>query len=433
MIEYKKPNTKEEFKKNFKEKKPLMNKTEALVESSKCLFCYDPPCMKACPTKIDIPLFIKQIHTGNVYGAAQTIYKSNWLGNACAVVCPTGVLCEGSCVYTKEDILPVQIGRLQHFATQYIIGNRLKTFEQGFDIQKKVAIIGAGPAGIACACELKTIGYKVDIFETKSAPSGLISHGIAPYKISNEDALFEVEFLKNQLNFNIFYNEKINSKQQIMDLESKYDAIFIGVGIGSTANLNISGENLNNVIGAVEWIEKLRKQEHQTTIGENVIVLGGGNTAMDAATESAKLGAKNVVLAYRGSKEDMKAYPFEYELAVSCGVDGLFYAQPIEILGKEKVEGVRFKNTLNQEEFIINCDFLIKATGQAKHLELFSLIDNLTIDDRKKIKVNQDTFQTTNPKYFAGGDAVNGGSEVVNAAFEGKMAGIGIHNFLKNK
>ena len=440
MAEYKKPTTKEEFDKNFKQKKPLMNDTEAYYEASRCLFCYDAPCMQACPTHIDIPLFIKQIHTNNITGSSKTIFDANWLGNACGIVCPTGVLCEGACVYNLQDVPPVQIGRLQNYATNKTISAGKTIFKVGESNGKKIAIIGAGPAGIACACEARTLGYDVDIFEAKSNPSGLMVHGIAPYKITNEEVLKEIDYLQSQLGFNIKYDSAINSKEELSKLENDYDAIFLGVGLGKTASLGLDGENKEGVIGAVEFIEELRMKNHKTHVPKKVVVIGGGNTAMDAASESARMGARKTVLAYRNSKEKMGAYGFEYDLAIGAGVDSLFNVSPIAIVGNGKVEGVKFAKTEmvdgklqtnKSNTFIVRCDMVIKATGQAKQGGFYELIDNLEIDSKTRIVVDETTFQTSNPKYFAGGDAVNGGAEVVNAAYDGKMAAQGIYQWLK--
>ena len=438
MAEYKRPKTKAEFDKNFKQKKPLMNDTEAFYEASRCLFCYDAPCIQACPTSIDIPLFIKQIHTDNITGASKTIFDSNWLGNACGVVCPTGVLCEGACVYNHQDVPPIQIGRLQNYATNKTIDAEKVIFKVGEANGKKIAIIGAGPAGIACACEARTLGYDVDIYEAKDKPSGLTVYGIAPYKITNEEVLKEVEYLQKQLNFNIKYNNAINSKKELAALEKDYDAIFVGVGLGATRYLGMDGEDKEGVVGAVEFIEELRMKQHEIKIPAKVVVLGGGNTAMDAASESARMGARKTVLAYRNSKQKMGAYGFEYDLAISAGVDSLFNVTPIAITGNGKVEGVKFaktemvdgklKTNMNNT-FVVRCDMVIKATGQAKQGHLYDMIDDLDLDNKTRIKIN-DEFQTSNPKYFAGGDAVNGGAEVVNAAYDGKMAAQGIHNWL---
>jgi len=441
MAEYKKPTSEAEFQKNFKQKKQLMNDTEAYYEASRCLFCYDAPCIQACPTHIDIPLFIKQIHTDNITGSSKTIFDANWLGNACGIVCPTGVLCEGACVYNLQDVPPVQIGRLQNYATNKTIDAQKTIFKVGASNGKKIAIIGAGPAGIACACEARTLGFDVDIFEAKSNPSGLMVHGIAPYKISNEEVLKEIDYLQNQLGFNIKYDSAINSKEELSKLENEYDAIFLGVGLGKTATLGLDGENKEGVIGAVEFIEELRMKHHKTQVPKKVVVIGGGNTAMDAASESARMGARKTVLAYRNTKEKMGAYGFEYDLAISAGVDSLFNVSPIAIVGNGKVEGVKFAKTemvdgrlqtnMNNT-FIVRCDMVIKATGQAKQGSFYELIDNLETDSKTRIVVDETTFQTSNPKYFAGGDAINGGAEVVNAAYDGKMAAQGIHQFLNN-
>jgi dihydropyrimidine dehydrogenase (NAD+) subunit PreT len=429
MAEYKKPENEEDFVKNFKDKTPLMNDTQAYYESSRCLFCYDAPCMNACPTGIDIPLFIKQIHTGNAEGAAKTIYDSNWIGNACGTVCPTGVLCEGACVYNNQDVPPLQIGRLQNYATRTVIDSGKSLYKPGADNGKKVAVIGAGPAGIACACELRVMGYAVDLFEAKEKPSGLTVYGIAPYKITNEEVLDEVSYLQDQLGFNINYNSAIKTKEQLTDMENNYDAIFVGVGLGPTAYRNIPGEDKKEVHGAVEFVEDLRMNHHNTKVGDKVVVLGAGNTAMDVASESARMGASEVVLTYRGSKEKMGAYDFEYELALSAGVKSVFDASPAEILGNEKVEGVRFTRS-DGSEFTIECDMVIKATGQSKQGGLYALIEGLELDDSSIVKVNPENNQTTNEKYFAGGDAINGGAEVVNAAYDGKLAANGIDQWL---
>jgi len=442
MAEYKKPVTSADFDANFAQKKPLMSKTEAYMESSRCLFCYDAPCMQACPTHIDIPLFIKQIHTGNVDGAAKTIFDSNWLGSACGKVCPTGVLCEGACVYTNDNAKPIDIGRLQYYATEKVIREDKHLYSVGENNGRKVAIIGAGPAGIACACELRTMGYQVDIFEAKGKPSGLTVHGTAPYKITNEEALAEMEYLQNQFKYNIHYHTPITTKEQISKLEKDYDAIFLGVGIGPTSVLGLKGEQSEKyVIGAVEFIEELREKQHEYSVPKNVIVLGGGNTAMDAASESARMGAEKVSLVYRRPKEAMGAYDFEYKLAISAGGYSIYNTAPLEIIAHEnhvelKCIKTELKNGVIHEvegsEFSLEADLIIKATGQAKMGEFFSLIDDLSIDSKKRIVVNETTFQTSNHKYFAGGDAVNGGAEVVNGAYDGKMAAKGIDTWLNS-
>lgn len=439
MGEFNKPTSEQEFEQNFEQLKPLMNDTEAYYESSRCLFCYDAPCQIACPTSIDIPLFIRQISSGNLIGSAKTIYGSNYLGAVCGKVCPTEVLCEGACVYIEQNVKPVDIGRLQNFATQQAIESDKKLFELSSLTGKKIAIIGAGPSGISCACELSRLGHEVEIFEAKDKPSGLTVHGVAPYKITNEEVLKEMDYLQKQFGYTINYNSVINSKTDLEELESKYDAIFIGIGLGSTSSLNIPGEQLENSFGATELIEAIRETHHNVHISKNIIVLGGGNTAMDAASETARLGADKVVLAYRRSKSDMGAYEFEYDLAKAVGVEALFNASPLEIIGKEKVEGVKFIRTeinngklsqIKGSEFTLNCDMVIRATGQSKHIDLLDMIEGLQLDDGHRIKVNYENYQTGNSMYFAAGDAVNGGKEVVNAVADGKIAAKGIHKFL---
>ena len=439
MAEYKRPETKKEFDLNFKQKKPLMNDTEAYYESSRCLFCYDAPCVQACPTGIDIPLFIKQINTKNTEGSAKTIYDSNWLGNACGTVCPTEVLCVGSCVYNHQDVPPIQIGRLQNYVTQKVIDSKKALYTAGKENGKKVAIIGAGPAGIACACELRVLGYEVTIYEAKKKPSGLTVYGIAPYKITNEEVLDEVAYLQEQLGFTIKYNASITNTDQLHLLEKNVDALFLGLGLGATADLRIEGEEKENVIGAVEFVENLRMEQHLLTVPKKVVVLGGGNTAMDTASESARMGAENVYLTYRRSKEEMGAYIFEYNLAVSAGVVGMFNIAPVAILGEEKVRGVKFIRThvkegkleiIEDSEFTIACDLVIMATGQKKQKKFMDMIPTIKLDAKTRIVVDEKTNQTSNPKYFAGGDIINGGAEVVNAAYDGKLAAQGIHQWL---
>ncbi len=415
-----------------------MTATEAYYESSRCLFCYDAPCVHACPTAIDIPLFIRQINSKNDQGAAKTIYDSNYFGHACGQVCPTEVLCEGACVYNHSDVKPIEIGRLQSYATYKAITNNTPLYKATTTRKEKVAIIGAGPAGIGCACELRLNGYAVDIFEAKAHPSGLTVHGVAPYKITNDEVLTEMDYLQKQFGYSVYYEKPITTKADVEKLESEYDAIFIGIGLGETADLNIRGEELENVIGAVELAEKIRMKHHLVELPASVIVLGGGNTAMDAASESARMGAASVILAYRRSREEMGAYSFEYDLAKSVGVTGLFNVSPVEIMGETQVTGVKFVNTqtvngkleiMEGSEFVLPCDWVIKATGQSKQIGFISLISGLNTTRKGTIEVKAN-FQTSNAKYFAAGDAVSGGQEVVNAVADGKKAAKGIINHL---
>ncbi|MBK7383376.1 MAG: FAD-dependent oxidoreductase [Flavobacteriales bacterium] len=446
MAEFKKPTTEAEFAANFHPKKPLMTDTEAYYESSRCLYCYDAPCITACPTGIDIPLFIRQINSDNKDGAAKTIFDSNWMGHACGNVCPTEELCEGACVYIHSDVKPIEIGRLQAHATELVIRTKKKLFRMGQSTGKKVAVIGAGPAGISAACELRMLGHAVEIFEAKAKPSGLCVYGVAPYKLTNQQALDEVSYLRDQFEFNIHYNKPIEGRADFDRLERGYDAIFIGIGLGGTSTLGVPGEDKQGVIGALEYVEDLRMMHHKTPIGTKVIVLGGGNTAMDAASESCRMGAESVLIAYRRGPDEMGAYSFEFDLAKKSGAKALFNVTPLEIMGNGSVTGVKFIRNkaaygkieaIAGSEFVEPCDMVLLGTGQGKQVELLEQVKGLELDHKGRILDNRgrivvnEHYQTNNPKYFAAGDAVNGGVEVVNAAAEAKKAAHGIDAYLK--
>lgn len=446
MAEYKKPTTEAEFAANFHPKKPLMSDTEAYYESSRCLYCYDAPCINACPTGIDIPLFIRQINDGNKEGAAKTIYESNWFGHACGNVCPTEELCEGSCVYNNSDVKPIEIGRLQAHATDKVIRSKKRLFITAKPTGRKVAVIGAGPAGVSCACELRMHGHTVDIYEAKAKPSGLCVYGVAPYKLTNEEALDEMSYLQEQFGFNVHYNKPVTGRAELDELEKDYDAIFIGIGLGGTSSLGIPGEDKKGVMGALEFVEELRNKHHATPVGTRVIVLGGGNTAMDAASESCRMGAESVIIAYRRGPEEMGAYGFEFDLAKKSGSKALFNVTPVEVLGNGAVTGVKFIRNktaygkievIPGSEFIEPCDMVLLGTGQGKQVALLEQISGVKLDQKGRILDNRgrivvnEHYQTSNPKYFAAGDAVNGGVEVVNAAAEAKKAAHGIDQYLK--
>ena len=441
MADFNRPESEEDFKKNFGSIKPAMSDTQAHYESARCLFCYDAPCIQACPTGIDIPLFIRQIHTNNLSGAASTIYQSNWLGYACGQVCPTEVLCEGACVYNHQEVKPIEIGRLQSYATRHVIRDSRKIITTEKRTGYSVAIVGAGPAGIAAACELSVYGHKVIIFEAKSRPSGLVVHGVAPYKITNEQALDEVHYLQQQFGFEIAYEHPIATASDFDELENNYHAVFLGIGLGDTRNLNLKGEHLEGCWGAVEFIEHLKIRQHDFKVPDSVVVLGGGNTAMDAASECARMGAKSVTLGYRRGPGQMGAYEFEYELAKSVGVGGLWFANPIEILGETRVEAVKFERTqltdgvltpIEGSSFSVKCDMVIRATGQNKH-QILSSISGLELEPDGSIKPGLLPYQCTNQKYFIAGDAYNGGLEVVNAVAEAKQAAQSINQYLSQE
>lgn len=436
---------------SFAKIKPSLTDNEAVIEASRCLFCHDAPCTIACPSAIDIPMFIRQISSKNIKGAAKTIFTQNILGESCAVVCPTQVLCEGSCVYHGMNEKPIDIGRLQGYATDFAIDHNIRFFEKGKPTGKKVAVIGGGPAGLSCAHELTRLGHAVVLYEASEKAGGLNMYGVAPYKLDNDDAAREVAYV-SEIGFEIKTGTRVlleksatSGKTDVLlsDLEKEHDALFLAVGLGKSHRPGLPGEELPGVQGAAEFIYNLRDKDLKVPVGRQVIVIGAGNTAIDAAVETAKLGA-DVTLVYRRRAEDQSAYSFEVEHAKQAGVKFLYLTAPIEILGNTEVQGLRcVKNEvltqlsssdkaeiqpITGSEFVLPCDMVIFATGQEKMIDFYSRISGLTLD-RGKVTVNAQ-FQTTNPKYFAGGDCVNGGKEVVNAVAHGRDAARGIHQYL---
>jgi dihydropyrimidine dehydrogenase (NAD+) subunit PreT len=440
--------TEEEYKKNFEELTSAFTNNAAVVEANRCLFCYDSPCTKACPTHINISAFIKKISTGNLLGSAKTIFESNWVPLTCAKACPVEDLCEGACVLNENDEKPIEIGRLQRFAIDhYFESGSLKLFTVKNKNGKSVGIIGSGPAGLSCGAELAHLGYDVQIYESNKIPGGLNTWGIAPYKMSKEDSLKEVELVK-QFGVNIQTEVTIGKDLTIKELEDKYDAIFIGIGLGESPSLNIPGENLNGVFGALEFIENIKKENWSSVdVGKRVAIIGAGNTAIDAATEAKRLGAEEVMIIYRRSEKEMPANDFEYRLAKNDGIVFHFLTSPLEIIGKDFVEkikcikmklgaadsdGRRKPEPIQNSEFEIQVDMIITALGQNARADFLKSLPNLKIKNGR-IEVDSKTFQSGNPKVFAGGDCINGGKEVVNAAYDGKQAAHGIDKFLNTE
>ncbi len=432
---------------NFSEIKPPLRPQEAHVEASRCLYCFDAPCIMACPTGIDIPAFIKKIAFGNPAGAAKTILTANILGASCARVCPTQVLCEGACVLDDRDEQPIQIGRLQRFATDYVEQKKINvlppppTKKTG----KKIAVIGAGPAGLGCAAELVRLGHAVTVFEKQAQPGGLNTYGIAYYKMKPQVSLAEVELVKS-LGVAIRCGVTIGKDIAIAQLEKDFDAIFVGVGLGAATRLRIPGEDLPEVRDALDFITDIHTHPHdKIAVGRRVAIIGAGNTAIDAVTQSIRLGAESAIVVYRRSEDDMSAYGFEYELAKTDGAKFLFRAAPVEVVGAQgHVIGLKLVQTridangrvefVPGTEWIEPIDLVLKAVGQEKQVELLKkLFPGLTIDARGVIAAHPLTGQTNVPHIFSGGDCANGGREVVNAVGEGKKAAFGIHAFLTNE
>lgn len=435
----------EEYEANFAEIHPPLSPNSAVAEANRCLYCYDSPCTKACPTHIDIPTFIKKIATGNVKGSAKTILQSNWIALTCAKACPVDVLCEGACVYNKRGEQPIQIGRLQRYAIDWYFEHGMPPlFTPQPKNGKSIGVIGAGAAGLACAAEAALLGFDVTVYDAKPKPGGLNTWGIAPYKMSQADALKEVQLVES-FGVEIRSGVKVGQDISLAELERKHDAIFLGVGLGISSRLNIPGEDLPGVVDAIDFIERVTTRNWPSVdVGRRVAVIGAGNTAIDAVTEARRLGAEHVMIIYRRSREEMPAYDFEYELAKSDGVQFQFLTAPVRIIGTTHVEAIecvqmqlgepddegrRKPVPVPGSEFHIPVDMVITSVGQRIEETFLGMIPHLRID-RGRVWVNPDTLQTSNPKYFAGGDCVNGGKEVVNAAADGKRAAHGIDAML---
>ena len=428
---------------NMAEIAPPFSPQEAIIEANRCLFCFDAPCIQACPTGIDVPSFIKKIANGNLTGAARTILNANVLGASCARVCPTEVLCEGACVVLDREGEAVKIGRLQRFATDHVYQNAIQILKAAPKKSgKKVAIIGGGPSGLGCAAELAQLGHHAVVFEKKPYAGGLNTYGIAYYKLTPRASLEEVEMIKS-LGVEFCCGVEVGTDVGAGDLEKEFDAIFIGVGLGGGARLNIPGENLPEVLEALDFIEQIHANPlHHVSVGERVAVIGGGNTAIDAVTQAKRLGADKAVLIYRRGQQDMSAYEFEQELAKNDGAEFLFNALPVEIIADKRghVAGLKLVRTaslngkielLPNSEFVEPFDMVIKSIGEQKQIELLKkLFPALELDKRGVVVYNRQTGQTNLAKVFTGGDCANGGREVVNAVAEGKKAARGIHAFL---
>ena len=426
----------------FLEIKPPLSPTQALAEAHRCLFCYDAPCTRACPTHIDVPSFIKKIVTGNLRGSARAILEANVLGASCARVCPTEVLCEGACVVAATGQRPVDIGRLQRHATDWVIASGERLFAPALQRGRSVGVVGAGPAGLSCAAELARLGYAVTVYEADAQPGGLNSFGVAEYKMRAETALREIDWVR-QLGVEILTSTPVGPRGKVSfaELEQRHEAIFIGVGLGQVRDLEIPGELLGGVRDALAFIKELKRDRPAAAarLGHEVVVIGGGNTAIDCVTQAHRLGAERVSLVYRRGPADMPAYAHEIELARAEGVRFHYFCQPVRIVGRDRVEGVECVRMVERapgkwgpehgSEHVLPADTVIKATGQTPRSELLRAIPGILLDHGRPVH-DPVTMQTKNPCYFVGGDCANGGKEVVNAVAEGKRAARAIHRWL---
>lgn len=442
--------TTQQYQENFKDiHDPFESKDAALLEANRCIFCYDAPCTKSCPTEINVPKFIKQITTDNIKGSAYTIFISNIFGGGCSRVCPVEKLCEGSCVYNLLDEKPIEIANLQRYATERAIEEKWRLFERktlatasGEEV-KKVAIIGAGPAGLSCAHVLSREGVDVTIFEKESKGGGLMTYGIAAYKVTPEFCQSEVDFITSLGGIEIKYDHELGRDVKLADLQQQYDAVYLGVGVGLANRLNIPGEDLEGVEDAIKFIYDIRTKGFPSVpVGDKVAVIGMGMTAIDAATQAKRLGAKEVTMLYRRTEAEKNCTQYELDVAKLDGCKMIWLAAPKEIIGFNGLVTQLVCSVMKLgapdhtgkpapeptgETITLEVDMVIKATGQKPFEELVTQngIDN----SRGRVIINQNS-STNVQGLFAGGDCVNGGKEVVDAVQAGKEGAAAILEFL---
>lgn len=437
--------TNEQYEENFSDiRPPFENKTAAVVEANRCLFCYDAPCTKSCPTSINIPKFIKQITTDNVKGSAHTILVSNIMGAGCSKVCPVEKLCEGACVYNLLEEEPIQIARLQQYSTMKAVEENWQLFERKPSIGKKVAIIGAGPAGLSCAHVLSREGIDVTIYEKESKGGGLMTYGIAAYKVTPQFCEDEVNYIVSVGGIDIKYNHELGKNITLAELQKNYDAVYLGIGVGVARQLDIPGEELDGVIDAIGFIYDLRDKGYPAIpVGDKVAVIGMGMTAIDAATQAKRLGAKEVTMVYRRTQEEMPCTEYELNIAKLDGCEIVWLAAPKEVKGNNgKVSQLvcsimklgepdasnRRSPVDTGETFTLDVDMVIKAAGQVPFEEI---IKSNGINNKNGKIIIDSNCATSIKGVFAGGDAVNGGKEVVDAVQAGKDGAGAILKFLK--
>jgi len=438
----------------FPDLHPPFDQQSALTEANRCLYCFDAPCITACPTHIDVPRFIKKIAQDNLRGSALTILDANILGASCSRVCPVDVLCEGACVYHRYNQQPIEIGRLQRFAMDAFLHNGAQLPKSPMSKLGKIACIGAGPASLSCAAELRQQGFAVTIFERKALPGGLNTYGVAEYKLRSADSLREIEMIRS-LGVDFRFGEEI-SAASLAKLEHQYDAIFLGVGLGAMHKLGIPGEDHPAVINALDFIERY-KTGASLPPGRHVVVIGAGNTAIDAARAARRLGADSVQILYRRDRDHMAAFSFEYDQALAEGVEFRWWTRPVAIHtdgpavgaiecvstrpatanadlpigGFPPAETSAIPATPSAPAFRIPCDTVIPAIGQSPLLSFLELCRGLKVE-HGRVQINRATGQTANPKYFAGGDCVNGGREVVDAVADGKRSALALSRLLES-
>lgn len=442
----------EQYEQNFADiHPPFENKTAAEVDANRCLFCYDAPCTKSCPTHIDIPKFIKQITTENIKGSAHTIFSANIMGAGCSRVCPVEKLCEGACVYNLLEEPPIPIARLQRYSTEMAMEKKWKLFERKSLPNsplgaggKKVAVVGAGPAGLSCAHSLSREGVDVTIYEKESKGGGLMTYGIAAYKVTPQFCEDEVSYITAIGGIDIKYNQELGKDIALAELQKNYDAVYLGIGVGVARQLDIPGEELEGVVDAISFIYDIRSKGYPSVpVGDKVAVIGMGMTAIDAATQAKRLGAKEVTLIYRRTEEEKPCTDVELDIARLDGCEIIWLSAPREVKGeKGKVKSLvcsimklgevdassRRSPIETGETFTLDVDMIIKAAGQVPFEEL---VKNNQLENKNGKLVIDKNCLTNIKGVFAGGDCVNGGKEVVDAVQAGKLGAKAILEYLK--
>lgn len=429
----------EQLAENFADAHPPLDARAALVEANRCYFCYDAPCTQACPTSIDIPSFIRKIATGNLKGSARTILEANILGGMCARVCPTETLCEEACVRNTQESKPVEIGALQRYATDHLFEQGIQLFERAPATGKRVAVVGAGPAGLSCAHRLAMLGHDVVLMDAREKLGGLNEYGLAAYKTVDNFAQREIDYLLSIGGIEVRTNTALGRDVTLASLRQNYDAVFLGLGLGGVNALGVEGETLEGVVNAVDFIADLRQCEDLTRmpVGRRVVVIGGGNTAIDAAVQAKKLGAEDVTLVYRRGKANMNATWVEQEFAQTNGVTIKHWLKPRRVLGKGgHVTGVEFEYTRIGDDGglvgtgktrVIEADMVMKAIGQC--FVPLSSSDESGVLELEKGRIAVDAEQRTSLEgVWAGGDCVVGGEDLtVQGVEDGKVAAHSIH------
>ena len=433
--------SKKEIDDNFSDLHAPLSAIEALIEADRCYFCYDAPCTKACPSDIDVPGFIQSIRSDNLTGAAEKILTENIFGGMCARDCPTEELCQQACVRNDHEEKPVEIGSLQRYATDSVLNNGVQLFSRQENTGKSIAVVGAGPAGISCAHRLAVLGHKITVYDAKDKLGGLNEYGIAAYKTPNDFAQQELDYILDIGGINIKTGMQLGKQINLEGLQEKYDAVFLGCGLGTVNKLNLDNEDISGVVDAVEYIANLRQTSNkdELMVGKNIVVIGGGMTAIDIAVQSKLLGAEQVTIAYRRSKNIMAASEYEQALAKKHDVQIQYNMSPKRLISDDShVTAIEFDVMKSQndgslkasgENIILKADVVFKAIGQKLVTE--GLTENNSLEIEKGRIVVDEHRKTSLTKVWAGGDCVlDGDNLTVSAVQDGKLAAISINETL---